>query len=343
MSYLGRGVDKISNIEKLDNITFDGSSSYTLQKGSVNFVPSSAQAILISIDGVVQSGNFTVSASTIDFGTAIAGTSTCNFIIHLGTGLLTTPSDGSVSAAKLASSSVTRDKLNLISDASNPSLIAKGTSGVSEGYIQLNCAENSHGIKLKSPPHSAGQSYTLTFPQSISADTFLKTDGSGNLSFAAAGGITMADNFRLSAGFTGDAAPIDANLERNDTAPSLVTLGSQMSESSGTFTFPSTGIYYISFTVSSKINGDSRFTSAQIRATTNNSSYSVLTEGSAHITGNSGGTTYTIAQVDQLVDITDTSNQKVRFHVNHDSTGTTTMGNTSYDLTAMRFIRLADT
>jgi len=116
-----------------------------------------------------------------------------------------------------------------------------------------------------------------------------------------------------------------------------------MSESSGTFTFPSTGIYYISFTVSSKINGDSRFTSAQIRATTNNSSYSVLTEGSAHITGNSGGTTYTIAQVDQLVDITDTSNQKVRFHVNHDSTGTTTMGNTSYDLTAMRFIRLADT
>lgn len=82
---------------------------------------------------------------------------------------------------------ITRDKLNLISDASNPSLIAKGTSGVSEGYIQLNCAENSHGIKLKSPPHSAGQSYTLTFPQSISADTFLKTDGSGNLSFAAAG------------------------------------------------------------------------------------------------------------------------------------------------------------
>jgi len=79
---------------------------------------------------------------------------------------------------------ITRDKLNLISDASNPSLIAKGTSGVSEGYIQLNCAENSHGVKIKSPPHSAGQSYTLTLPQSITNNTFLKTDGSGNLSFA---------------------------------------------------------------------------------------------------------------------------------------------------------------
>ena len=79
MSYLGRGVDKISNIETLDNITFNGASSYTLQKGGVNFVPTSAAAILLSIDGIVQSGNFTVSSSTIDFGTAVAGTSTCNF------------------------------------------------------------------------------------------------------------------------------------------------------------------------------------------------------------------------------------------------------------------------
>jgi hypothetical protein len=52
----------------------------------------------------------------------------------------------------------------------------------------LNCSQNSHGVKIKSPPHSAGQSYTLTLPSSVSADTFLKTDGSGNLSFASAGG-----------------------------------------------------------------------------------------------------------------------------------------------------------
>ena len=112
MAYLGRDVDKISNIETLDNITFDGSSSYTLQKNSVNFVPSSANAILISIDGVVQSGNFTVSGSTIDFGTAIAGTSTCNFIIHLGVGLITSPSDGSVTTAKLQDDAVTKDKVS---------------------------------------------------------------------------------------------------------------------------------------------------------------------------------------------------------------------------------------
>jgi len=53
-----------------------------------------------------------------------------------------------------------------------------------EGTIQLNCEQNSHGVKIKAPPHSAGQSYTLTLPSSITNNYYLKTDGSGNLSFA---------------------------------------------------------------------------------------------------------------------------------------------------------------
>ena len=84
-----------------------------------------------------------------------------------------------------ANDSVTVAHLNLISTGSVPSLEAKGTSGVTDGYIQLNCAENSHGIKLKSPPHSAGASYTLTFPNDDgSANQYLQTNGSGVLSWA---------------------------------------------------------------------------------------------------------------------------------------------------------------
>src|SRR6056300_548508 len=104
MPYIGRNTDKLSNVEVLDNITFDGSSSYTLQKNSVNFIPSSANTLLVSIDGVVQAGNFTVSGSTIDFGVAIPSTSTCNFFLHYGTGVMTVPSDGSVTTAKLGNS-----------------------------------------------------------------------------------------------------------------------------------------------------------------------------------------------------------------------------------------------
>ena len=98
MAYIGRGIDKLSNIEKLDVITFDGSSSYSLTKGSVAFTPSSANSLQVSIDGVVQAGNFTVSGSTIDFGTAVASTSTNDFIFHYGN-VLRISGQGSVECA----------------------------------------------------------------------------------------------------------------------------------------------------------------------------------------------------------------------------------------------------
>ena len=194
MSYLGRSVDAISNVEKLDNITFNGGTTYALTKSSAAFTPAGANNILISIDGVVQQGNFSVSGSNIVFTFSPTSSNTCDFIMHYGTGLITTPADSSVTEAKIGSNAVTTakiqndavtvDKLNLISTSSVPSLEAKGTSGQTEGYIQLNCAENSHGIKLKSPPHSASQSYTLTFPSTApAANKILQTDGSGNLSF----------------------------------------------------------------------------------------------------------------------------------------------------------------
>ena len=189
MAYIGKDLNNLGDVQTLDNITFNaGAGPYNLQKGGVQVTDADTDSIMIAIDGVVQGGNYTVNstAGTITFDFSVSSSSVCNFVKLFGSGVQNVPKDSSVTSVKIASSAVTRDKLNLISDGSNPSLIAKGTSGVSEGYIQLNCAENSHGIKLKSPPHSAGQSYTLTFPQSITNGFFLKTDGSGNLSFAAA-------------------------------------------------------------------------------------------------------------------------------------------------------------
>ena len=173
-NYIGRNLDKISNIEILDNITFNGSQSYTLQKGGVNFTPNSAQSIILGIDGITQIGNFSVNGSTIDFGVAVASSSTCNYIIHLGTGILTAPSDGSVTNAKLGTA---------------PTLEAKG-SGNTAGGVKYFCEQGSHGITLRSPSHSAySGSYELVLPTAQGgANTFLKNDGSGNLSFAAAGG-----------------------------------------------------------------------------------------------------------------------------------------------------------
>ena len=109
MSYIGRGLDAISNVEKLDNITFDGSATYALEKSSVAYTPSGANNILISIDGVVQQGNFSVSTTNIVFDWSPTSSNTCDWILHFGTGVLNIPADGSVSAAKMAANSVDSD------------------------------------------------------------------------------------------------------------------------------------------------------------------------------------------------------------------------------------------
>ena len=98
--------------------------------------------------------------------------------------------DGIVSADKLASNAVTTVKVNAdaITNAKTeftPGLVIKGDGASADGKLTLNCSQNSHGVSIQGPPHSAGQSYTLTLPQSITNGYFLQTDGSGNLSFAA--------------------------------------------------------------------------------------------------------------------------------------------------------------
>ena len=57
-------------------------------------------------------------------------------------------------------------------------------SGGNDASLQLNCSQNSHGVKIKSPPHSANATYTLTLPTTDgNANQVLKTDGSGVLAW----------------------------------------------------------------------------------------------------------------------------------------------------------------
>jgi hypothetical protein len=114
MAYIGRGIENLINAQKLDAITpstATGVGPYNLTKASVAFVPASADALVVSINGVVQYGNFTVSGSTITFSGALTDSDVCDFIYQMGTGLLTTPVDGSVNTAQLANDAVTTDKI----------------------------------------------------------------------------------------------------------------------------------------------------------------------------------------------------------------------------------------
>ena len=63
-----------------------------------------------------------------------------------------------------------------------------------DGILQLNCSQNSHGVKLQSPPHSAGQSYTMILPDNqIAADKFLKVKSITGSGATAVGQLEYAD------------------------------------------------------------------------------------------------------------------------------------------------------
>ena len=111
-----------------------------------------------------------------------------------------------------------------------------------------------------------------------------------------------------------------------------------MSESSGIFTFPLTGIYLVKFNVA--LANDSGGMTFRIKATTNNSTYNdVAFGGIGH-----GADQEAMGGTYSLINVTDTSNVKVKFNFNNfTGSGTTARGSTTQNQTFFTFIRLGDT
>ena len=168
---------------------------------------------------------------------------------------------------------------------------------------------------------------TITFPDS-------------SFTVPTSGGLTAASQWRLTTDFTGDAAPIASNLEEVDAPVGFGVLGSSMIESSGIFTFPSTGYWLIKFFGMWLANTASLYNKVTIQTTTNNSTYAIATDGS---TGAAQLSNIEGAVVEYIFDVTDTVNCKCRFHIDVYNAGMTTMGNTAQNETYMSFIKLADT
>ena len=83
--------------------------------------------------------------------------------------------NGIVSADKLATNAVTEVKVNAdaITNAKTeftPGLTIKGDGSSADGKIILNCSQNSHGVSIAGPAHSAGQSYNLVLPTSVGSN-----------------------------------------------------------------------------------------------------------------------------------------------------------------------------
>ena len=226
MAYIGQGLNRFSNVEKLDAITpatATGAGPYNLTKGGVAFVPSSADTMVVSIDGVVQYGNFTVSGSTITFSAALADANTCDFIYHMGTGLLSTPVDNSVSTAKIVDSNITTAKINnsAVTDAKIATVAASKLTGALPAISGANLtnlpAETKPTIGSISPSviENTQTAVTITGTNFISVPQVEAINSTGAI--VAADSITFTSATQIVATFT---LPVDGTyflrVENND-------------------------------------------------------------------------------------------------------------------------------
>ena len=163
-------------------------------------------------------------------------------------------SNGAYDLKLVTNSGTDSSYINIVDAANgNTQLYPNGTGlteiggGTNPGTIQLNCESNSHGIKLQSPVHSAGQSYTLKFPTgNVTAGTFLKVDsvsgsgatGAGQLSFSAAGTSWQAVKTSAFTAAAGEGYFVDTTSSAfTMTLPSSPSIGDEVSfiDYAGTF------------------------------------------------------------------------------------------------------------
>ena len=187
-----------------------------------------------------------------------------------------------------------------------------------------------------------------------SADA-ITMDASGNVTFPAnatcsgtatgfGGGITEIDYWRLTSNFQGNAYHIQNNWERADSQLEDKK-GTGMSESSGLFTFPSTGYYYVEFNLTGyRGAGSTVYNITQYIRTTTSGDTSSGTDynlsNNTSMYSESGNSHYT-QSARMIVKCSNTSNDKVFFGVQAEQY-IYIQGNTSESFTYAVFIKLAD-
>ena len=157
------------------------------------------------------------------------------------------------------------------------------------------------------------------------------------------GGITAASQWRLTTSFTGEADTMDSNLEEVDTDGGGV-IGTSMTESSGIFTFPSTGYWLITFTLNAYNGASFDYSTGVILTTINNADYDAAASCDTNIVYVGDQTPKNSATTSFLFDVTSTTNCKVHFKVENSTGGAIgTTGNTAKNATYFTFVRLGDT
>ena len=258
--------------------------------------------------------------------------------------------------AAIADDAVTTDKLANAINTERTANTAKTTNATHTGDVtgsgSLTIADNAVTL-AKMAGGTDGQIITYDAsgdPVAVGPGTdgqVLTSTGAGSppaFETPSAGGITEADSWRITVDITGDAVPISSNWERGDTSPWEGNLGTGLTESSGIFTFPSTGWWFVIWHHYFRHNGASYWNEMAIELSNDSgSNWTQLANSEAALYSATGTNHWHKATESMLVDITNVSTQKMRFRIDVDDNAVVTASNSTKRMTGFDIFRLGDT
>jgi len=165
-------------------------------------------------------------------------------------------------------------------------------------------------------------------------------NGGTNLSSGFFNGIKEADMWRITTATTIATAgtELTSNWERADT-DGFGYIGTGMSQSSGIFTFPTTGVYLIEFnTAYRQTTNDANYVISTILTTLDNSSY----DAAASTLSAARVNDYNTNTLQFIFNVSSTTNRKCKFKMEAQVVTVTASGDTDFNSTYVSFIRLGD-
>ena len=172
MPFIGKQ-PQVGAYSKLDAITTSATATYNLTLNSGAYYPSSANHLMVSLNGVMQApqDSFTISGATIIFASTLASTDSIDFIMALGDVLdIGTPSDGTVVTAKIQNAAVTDAKIATGITATKltgalPAISGAALTGVTRTTSVVNTAgQNWSGVTYTDPDAVGSNPTAKVFP-----------------------------------------------------------------------------------------------------------------------------------------------------------------------------------
>ena len=208
--------------------------------------------------------------------------------------------------------------INFVRQEPTTAYTASGTSltltSATSASDDMYCVYLGKAVQTVNPPNASVGLSQLTASGTKDATTFLRGDNT----FASAGGTSIINTWYL----TSDLSPVPTTNSNvlitaftEYTSAPYAKVGSSMANSSGIWTFPETGIYKISSSLQFEEYGNaySGKNGIIIDVTTDNSTYTTADTKYNWLDGSAGGACHCFVDLDLIIDVTDTSNVKVKF------------------------------